>query len=95
MPVFVNRPVGSITHMDVKRFVDDMLDEGAKPGTVVGARKVLRLVLQEAVNADALKKNVCDRVRVPRGRREEMAFLSAEEVEVLADAIANPPRPKR
>ena len=53
--------------------------------------KVLRLVLGTAVDAKALVANPCDRVRVPRGRREEMRFLTAAHVEALADAIEQPP----
>ena len=93
LPVFAKRTVGSITRAEVRRFIAAMLDGGAAPGTAANARKVLRLVLNEAVEANALKANPCDRVRVPRGRREEMVFLTPEEISVLAHEIANPPRP--
>ncbi len=95
LPVFGKRPVGSITRAEVRRFIASLLDAGAAPGTAANARKVLRLVLNEALEANALKANPCDRVRVPRGRREEMVFLTPEQINVLAHEIANPPRPKR
>lgn len=69
----------------------ELARRGSAPGTIAGARKVLRLVLETAVDAKALAANPCDRVRVPRGRRQEMHFLSAEQAEALADAIEHPP----
>ncbi|MDP1821575.1 MAG: site-specific integrase [Acidimicrobiales bacterium] len=95
LPVFADRPVAAITYRDCKRFVDDLLHAGFAPGTVGEARKVLRLVLQEAVRADAIRRNPADGLRVPRGRRDEMVYLDADEVLALADAVATPPRPTR
>jgi integrase len=95
LPVFGGRPVASITYRDCKGFVDTLLDSGLAPGTVGDARKILRLVLQEAMRADAIRRNPADRLRVPRGRRDEMVFLTADEVLKLAHHVANPPRPAR
>lgn len=95
LPVFGKRPVAAITRTDIRRFIAAMLDGGAAPGTAANARKVLRLVLNEAVEANARKDNPCDRVRVPRGRREEMVFLTPEQISKLADEITNPLRPRR
>lgn len=95
LPVFADRPVAAITYRDCKAFVDDLLRTGLAPGTVGEARKVLRLVLQEALRADAIRRNPADALRVPRGRRDEMVFLSADEVLALARDVANPPRPAR
>jgi integrase len=95
LPVFGGRPVANITYRDCKGFVDTLLHSGLAPGTVGDARKILRLVLQEAMRADAIRRNPADRLRVPRGRRDEMVFLSADEVLKLAHHVANPPRPAR
>jgi integrase len=95
MPAFAARPVGSITYRDCKQFVDDLLRTGLAPGTVGDARKILRLVLQEAMRADAIRRNPAANLRVPRGKRDEMVFLSIEELLTLAEAIASPPRPNR
>lgn len=56
---------------------------------------MLRLVLNEAVEGGARKDNPSDRVRVPRGRREEMVFLTPEQISTLAQEITDPPRPRR
>jgi integrase len=91
LPTFGSQPVSRIDQPAVKAWVAELAHRGSAPGTIAGARKVLRLILGTAVDAQALATNPCDRVRVPRGRREEMHFLSAEQVEALADAIEHPP----
>lgn len=95
LPAFGDRRISSVTYLTVRQWVGEMLADGAAPGTVSGARKVLALVLEEAVRQGALKKNPCAGVRVPRGRREEMVYLSIEEVLRLAEAITHPPRQRR
>lgn len=95
LPVFGDRPVAAITYRDCKGFVDDLLRRGFAPGTVGEARKVLRLVLQEAMRADAIRRNPADALRIPRGRRDEMVFLTADELLTLAHHVAHPPRPDR
>jgi integrase len=87
LPVFENVPVGSIQQADVRRFVADMLAKGSAPGTVRGARKVLRLALATAEAAGAIRSNPCNGVRVPASPKAEMVFLSAEQVETLAGTI--------
>lgn len=91
LTTFGQMPVERIDQPAVKAWVAELARKGSAPGTIAGARKVLRLVLGTAVDAKALATNPCDRVRVPRGRREEMHFLSAEQVEAVADAIEHPP----
>lgn len=95
IPRFGPRPISSITYRDCRGLVDEMLAAGYAPGTVSEARKVLRLILAEALRADAVRRNPADRLRVPRGPRQEMVFLTLDEVLRLAHAIAHPPRPAR
>ncbi len=95
LPVFEGRAVGSITYRDAKQFVADLANKGLAPGTIDEARKILRMVLQEALRADAISRNPADGLRVPRGERQEMVFLTAEQVFALADEVAHPPRPQR
>lgn len=87
LPVFGNRPIGSIQQVDVRRFVAEKVAGGAAPGTVRGARKVLRLVLNTAVGSGAIRSNPCNGVRVPASPKAEMVYLTGEEVEGLAQAI--------
>ncbi|MDP9441704.1 MAG: hypothetical protein M3P34_05935 [Actinomycetota bacterium] len=87
LPVFGERAVGSIQQVDVRRFVLDMVAGGAAPGTVCDARKVVRLVLSAAEGSGAIRGNPCNGVRVPMSPKANMVFLSAEQVEALAQAI--------
>jgi integrase len=90
LPAFAGRPVASIHQVDVRQFLATMVEAGSAAGTVRSARKVLRLVLATAEGSRAIKVNPCDGVKVARSPRAEMVFLSAEEVENLADSIAAP-----
>lgn len=95
LPVFAERPVGRISYRDAKQFVSGLAAKDLAPGTIGEARKILRLVLQEALRADAISRNPADGLRVPRGERQEMVFLTPDQVFALAREVANPPRPAR
>lgn len=94
LPVFAHRPVADISYRDCRAFVDELLRDGLAPGTVGEARKILRLVLREALRSDAIRRNPADGLRIPRGVREEIVFLSPAEVMRLANEIAHPPQPR-
>jgi len=94
-PRFAGWRISAVDRAAVRMMVADMLASGSSPGTVRGARKVLRLVLATAVDAGALALNPCDGVRVPPSPRDEMVFLTHDQVHDLAHEIAHPPRPHR
>lgn len=85
--VRAGQPIGSIQPSDIRRFIAAEVASGAAPGTVRGARKVLRLVLATAQAEGAISANPCDGVRVPASPKADMVFLTAEEVEDLAATI--------
>jgi len=91
LPHFKAWEVGRIDRPAVKIFLAGLQANGIAPGTLANVRQVLRSVLGIAMDAGALKANPCDRVQVPRGRREEMHFLGHDQVAALAEAIAHPP----
>lgn len=84
-------PVNAVTRSDVTRFVSALQAQGLAPGTVGNARRVLSMILSEAVRSEAIRRNPADGVRVKRPRRDEMIYLSREEVVRLAHAITSPP----
>lgn len=90
MPVFEDRPLFGITTVEVEQFLSSLATSGCAPGTVNGARQVLRHVFSTAVKSGAIRHNPCDGVRLARPAKSEMRFLNAEEIEVLANAIAHP-----
>ncbi|MGI8756903.1 MAG: site-specific integrase [Acidimicrobiales bacterium] len=95
LPVFTGTPIGSINYRDAKQFVSGLAAKKLAPGTISEARKILRMVLQEALRADAITRNPADGLRVPRGQRQEMVFLTSDQVFALAYEVANPPQPTR
>ena len=87
LPKFGDTAVGAIRQADVKRFVAELVDSGAAPGTVRNARKTLRLVMATAQAGGAIRTNPCDGVRVPASPKQDMAFLTPKQIEALAVAI--------
>lgn len=90
LPRFGGVAVGRIDRLDVREFVAELQAAGAASGTVRAARKVLRLVLNGAVEAGAIKANPCDGVRLGRSEPHEMAFLTMEQLLQLSDAMRLP-----
>jgi integrase len=90
MPAFGRSQVSRIDQPAIKAFFANMTASGAAPGTIRSVRQVLRLVLATAVDGKALASNPCDGVKLPRSAKSEMHFLTEEQVEDLAAAIALP-----
>ncbi len=90
LPAFRDRPIATIQQVDVRHFIAVMAESGAAAGTIRSARKVLRLVLATAQSAGAVKANPCDGVKVGQSPKDEMIFLTAEQVERLATSIRPP-----
>ncbi len=94
IPEFGRVPIGRIDHGAVQRYVDRLAaarDEGGNalhaPGTVRNVYAVLRTALAKAVRMGWIVSNPCTSIDLPRARREEMLFLSAEEVRAVAETI--------
>jgi integrase len=89
LPEFGNKKVSSLTREVVKRYFARLDNGGMKPGTLRKVHTTLSAVLSEAVELEIIKANPC--AGALRGRRkldhQEMLFLTAEEVDRLADAI--------
>jgi len=74
----------------VKEFISELKARGLAAKTIANTALVLRLVLQEAVEAGSLRENPATNLRLPKARRQEPKFLTADEVNALA-AAARPP----
>jgi integrase len=90
LPFFADEPIGAIDRSAVRGFLSAMRAKGLAPATIKKAWIVLRLVLAVAVDAGALKANPCDGVKLGRIRRQEAVFLTAAQVEDVAQAITTP-----
>jgi integrase len=81
--------MASITAKDVRDVVQTMTTHLA-PATVRTDFGVLRAIMSAAVDANLIAANPCRNVGVPTGGRAKVRFLSAAELERLAQAT--PPR---
>jgi integrase len=90
LPAFGERPVGSIDTLTVRGWLAGLVSGGLSASRAKHAYYVLFAVLEAAIQAGAVLRNPAAGVRVPRSRRREMQFLSAAEVERLAEAITPP-----
>ena len=91
LPEFGNRAIGSIDHPEVLGFLSQLSAVGKGAGTIRNIRDVMRLVFKLAVRSGALKTNPVEGIKAPRKRKEEMIFLTEEQVMAVATEIEDPP----
>lgn len=87
---FGHRPIASIEHPEVLTFLSGLQAAGKGPGTVRNVRDVMRLIFKLAVSC-AIKANPVQVVKAPRARKNEMLFLTEDQVMALANEIEDPP----
>ncbi len=87
LPEFGNRKVSSITTAVVQKYVNRLSAEGLSAATVRNVYACMRTALNAAVTQRLILVNPCLGVKLPRMHREEMLFLTADEVRALADKI--------
>jgi integrase len=86
IPTFGNVQLSRITHTAVAAWIAKLHGDGLSPATVQKCHQVLSRILQGAVDAERLQRNVADKVRLPRVRTQEMRFLTPEQVADLVRA---------
>jgi integrase len=87
-PEFGHRKIGSITREVVQRYINGLSSNPElAPGTVRNVYAVLRTAMGSGVRMGVVRVNPCTNVDLPRARREEMLFLTADEVRAVAEAI--------
>jgi integrase len=95
LPRFADEPLSAIDHPLVLAFLSDLAASGYGPGTVRNVRDVFRLVMALAVRSGAIKHNPVLGARLGRPAKQEMVFLTADQVMRLAEEIASPPIRRR
>jgi integrase len=90
LPAFGGRAVASLDTLAVRSWLAGLVSGGLSPSRAKHAYYVLYAVLEAAIQAGALVRNPATGVRPPRSHSREMHFLSAAEVERLAEAIVPP-----
>jgi integrase len=87
LPWFGKAALGRIQRNHVQQWISELIAQGVGPGTVRNAYRVLARILQEAENDRMIARNPARRIPLPKSAKEEMRFLSADEIRSLADAI--------
>jgi integrase len=87
LPRWGDRPLGSIDRAEVREWVAELTDEGLSPARIRNVVSVFAQVLDLARDARAMRDNPVRGVRLPRTTRVEPAFLDANQVARVADAI--------
>lgn len=87
VPALGRRSVASVRQSDVKAFIAKLEQDGRQPGTIRNIFRVLKQIMQTAVDDDRIKNNPCQGVKLPRSEPHEQHYLSAAEVAALAEAM--------
>ncbi|MGH8935600.1 MAG: tyrosine-type recombinase/integrase [Acidimicrobiia bacterium] len=90
LPRFGNHPLGDIDTLAVAEWVAGLSKKGLSASRIRQARQVLGAMLKAAAASRYIAHNPTEGVKVPRERPREMVFLTAEQVEELADAMEDP-----
>ena len=93
-PFFDDIPVARITKTTVRTWLNEMIEKGASPSVIRNAyRTVLKPILDTAVEQNLIRSNPLstgERIKLPRSEKDEALFLTADQVELLADEMAQP-----
>jgi len=84
---FGRRRVADIEGDEVQEWIDELVENGAQPGTVRNNYRVLKMVLDKAVRDKIIPSNPAVGVRLPRASRREMLFLTNAQVQQLAQEV--------
>lgn len=88
LPWFGDRPLGSITEMDVRAFLGELLRSGMAPSYATKHLRILSQILKAAVRNQLVPRNPCDGVEAPgEAPVEETTFLTPEELNRLVEAF--------
>ena len=87
LPAFGHRQLASISQPEVAGWIAVLSSSGLAPATVGKVYQLLGKLLGAAVDGGLIAMSPCRRVTLPRVEREEMRFLTAQEVARLADVI--------
>lgn len=87
IPTFGCRRLDDIDHMAIRAWLAELAARGLAPATIVKAAQILAKILRLAVTARRLPVSPCDNLDLPRVERDEMRFLTPDQLADLAAAI--------
>jgi integrase len=86
LPRFGSYRLGRLPADEIENWLNDEVAGGLAPSSVHRHYRLLRRVLQVAVEKERILTNPCDRVAPPRVPQREMVFLTWEQAVDLAEA---------
>lgn len=90
LPTFGNTRLDRIDPISVERWIADMQRAGLSASRIRQAHQALLAALKAAVKNRYLASNPAEGASLPRAQRKEQQFLTAEQLDDLAQAIAQP-----
>jgi len=90
LPRFGDVALGRIQPVDVREWVSGLHSSGLSASRTRQAYHLVAQILRSAVESGYLTKSPCVGVSLPRMQRQEMRFLTAEEVRRVAEAMRDP-----
>lgn len=87
MTSFGAMPVGAITKPEIQTWIRNLQNQGLAPGTIKHCFRILRSILDEAVDRKLIPESPCRRVALPRIERQEHLYLLPEQIHKLVLAI--------
>jgi integrase len=87
LPTFGNRQIANIKEGHIRRWRSELLDSGASPASAAKSYRLLKAIMNTAVDDGIIRKNPC-RVRgASQDRSPERPVLTVREVVSLVDAM--------
>jgi integrase len=90
LPHFANVPLASVDALMLREWVAGLVADGLSARRACKAFQVLSQILGRAVEGGRLARNVAEGIRLPKVQRNEVHFLTAVQVEELADRMRPP-----
>jgi integrase len=87
LPRFGHFPLAAIDPLLIETWVVELTDRGLSASRIRQAHQLLSMILKSAVRARRLTSNPADGTPLPRPTRRPARFLSADQVDELADIV--------
>ena len=87
LPAFGTRQLGHIKPVDVQEFVTGLEAQGLSSSRIRNAYFVLKPCLDSAVASGFIARSPCIGIELPRPHSRDMQFLSAEQVQAIAEHV--------
>ena len=87
LPTFGHYPLIRITNSAVRRWVSELVEQGLSAATVRKSYSALAQMMRAAMSDRRIPFDPCQDVPLPAERHAEQRFLTAGQVDVIADAI--------